>query len=75
MFYYVVRIATSDPAQPFRGFAIQARQSTENFTNDASFLGQFVNAPDDGDWRIWDCATVSQHSIQCMMYASTRLLF
>ena len=57
---YVVRIATSDSAQTFRGFAIQARESTETFTNDASFLGQFVNAPPGGDWKIWRCAAVSQ---------------
>ena len=60
LYYYVVRIATSDSAQTFRGFAIQARESTENFMNSASFLGQFVNAPDGGDWRIWACDVVSQ---------------
>ena len=57
---FIVRVATSDPAQTFRGFAIQARESTETFSSEASFLGEFVNAPASGDWRIWSCDAVRQ---------------
>ena len=54
-----VRIQSSD-STTFRGFAIQARQSTEAFSNDASFLGQFDSnsAVAASDWKIWECATV-----------------
>ena len=52
---YLVRVETS--GAPFRGFAIQARESTPSFSTSAAFVGEFVNAG--GNWRIWNCAAVS----------------
>ena len=43
----------------FRGLAVQVREATQSFDNSAEFIGQFVNPPADGDWRIWDCNSVS----------------
>lgn len=57
--YVAVRIQSSDSAQQFRGFAIQARESTDSFSNDATYLGQFDSASASGDWKIWACTTVS----------------
>lgn len=57
--YVAVRIQSSDSAQQFRGFAIQARESTDSFSNDAAYLGQFDSASASGDWKIWACTTVS----------------
>ena len=57
LFLFLVRIESSGPK--FRGFAIQARESTESFTKEAKFVGEFVNPPAKGDWRIWHCAAVS----------------
>jgi hypothetical protein len=51
-----VRIESSGPK--FRGFAVQARESTESFTKGAKFVGEFVNPPAKGEWRIWRCAAV-----------------
>ena len=57
-FVYLVRVETS--GTPFRGFAIQARESTPSFSSSATFVGEFVNAPPPGgNWRIWNCAAVS----------------
>jgi hypothetical protein len=53
---FTVRIASSGPI--FRGFAIQARESTPSFSSTAEFVGEFVNPPAVGDWRIWNCGAV-----------------
>ena len=53
-----MRVATS--STEFRGFAIQARQSTESFTDDAAFMGQFETTPDSENWKIWSCGAVRQ---------------
>ena len=55
----LVRLETSGPT--FRGLAVQVREATESatFSNDAAFVGQFVNPPMGGDWRIWSCDAVS----------------
>ena len=55
---FSVRVQASDPAQPFRGFVVQARESTASFTNEAAFVGMFVDAPEAGDWQIWECDAV-----------------
>ena len=54
-----VRVETSGAT--FRGLAVQVRNATgsETFSNAAAVVGEFVNAPADGDWQIWDCAAVS----------------
>ena len=58
-----MQLESSGPT--FRGLAVQVREATESatFSNDAAFVGQFVNPPADGDWRIWDCDAVSHSSI------------
>ena len=68
LFFLKVRIETSGPE--FRGFAIQARESTATFSSSAAFVGEFVNPPSGGDWRIWTCDAVS-NSYHCKkMYNS-----
>ena len=52
--FSAVRIETT--GQTYRGFAIQARESTPSFSSTAAFVGQFVNPP--AETRIWDCAAV-----------------
>ena len=59
IFSLSVRIESSGPE--FRGFAVQARESTESFNKNAKFVGEFVNPPTSGEWRIWHCAAVSFH--------------
>ena len=56
-FILSVRIESSGPT--FRGFAVQARESTESFSREAKFVGEFVNPPASGEWRIWNCVAVS----------------
>ena len=56
-----VRIESSGPK--FRGFAVQARESTESFTRGAKFVGEFVNPPVNAEWRIWHCAAVSINNL------------
>ena len=56
---FLVRIETTGPT--FRGFAIQAHEATASFDNNAAFMGEFVNPPAGGDWRIWNCAAVSHN--------------
>lgn len=53
---FAVRIASS--AQAFRGFAIQARESTPSFSSAADFVGEFVNPPPGANWEIWNCGAV-----------------
>ena len=53
---YIVRIESSGPA--FRGFAIQARESTPSFSPTANFAGEFINPPPGANWQIWNCAAV-----------------
>ena len=53
---YVVRIETSGPL--YRGFAIQARESTPSFSSSAAFVGEFVNPPPGANWEIWNCVNV-----------------
>ena len=64
-FLPIVRLESSGPT--FRGLAVQVREATgsSTFSNDAAFVGQFVNPPTGGDWRIWSCAAVSA----CMVHA------
>ena len=62
---FTVQIASNSPA--FRGFAIQARESTPSFSSSAAFVGEFVNPPPGANWEIWNCAAVSQHLIMCAM--------
>ena len=59
LYQCLVRLESSGPA--FRGLAVQVREATGSttFSNDAAFVGQFVNAPMGGDWRIWSCDAVS----------------
>ena len=54
-----VRVEASNAT--FRGLAVQVRDATgsETFSNDAAFVGEFVNPPADGDWQLWACAAVS----------------
>ena len=54
---YTVLLESSGPT--FRGLAVQVREATDSFSNDASFVGEFVNPPVNGDWRIWNCDAVS----------------
>ena len=56
-FLFTVQIESSGPT--YRGFAIQARESTPSFSSAAPFVGEFVNAPAVGDWQIWNCGAVS----------------
>ncbi len=59
---FTVRIESSGPT--FRGFAIQARESTPSFSSTAEFVGEFVNPPPaGGDWQIWNCGAVRLDSI------------
>ena len=53
----IVRLQSSGAT--FRGHAVQVREASASFTNDAPFVGMFVDPPADGDWKIWDCAAVS----------------
>ena len=53
----IVRLQASGAT--FRGFVVQAREASDSFTNDAAFVGEFVNPPAAGDWKIWSCGTVS----------------
>ena len=53
---FAVRIESS--AQAFRGFAIQARESTPSFSSAAEFVGEFVNPPPGANWQIWSCGAV-----------------
>lgn len=62
-FILLVQLESSGPA--FRGLAVQVREATGSttFSNSDAFVGQFVNAPAGGDWRIWSCDAVSLWSI------------
>ena len=52
--FSAVQIETTGPS--YRGFAIQARESTPSFSSTAAFVGQFINPP--AETRIWDCDAV-----------------
>lgn len=56
---HIVRLESSGPT--FRGLAVQVRAATgePTFSNDAAFVGQFINPPTDGNWKIWSCGAVS----------------
>ena len=59
----------------FRGFAVQAQESTESFNmQKPKFVGEFVNPPAKGDWRIWHCAAVSIIIIKRYIYTVGRVL-
>ena len=58
----IVRVGTND-GTTFRGLAVQVRQTmlgSTTFSNVAPFVGRFVNEPMSGDWKIWNCASVSR---------------
>ena len=59
LYYCLVRLESS--GSMFRGLAVQVREATEStsFSNDAAFIGAFANPTPGGNWRIWDCAAVS----------------
>ena len=59
IYCYISTVRLQSSGATFRGLAVQVREATASFTNDAAFVGEFVNPPVDGDWRIWNCAAVS----------------
>ena len=66
-------INASDGNQ-FKGFAIQARETSVDFANSSSdpLVGAFTNAPTvGGDWRIWPCAGGVSIYIIVMVYSAT----
>ena len=57
--FHLVRLESSGAT--FRGLAVQVREATDSttFSNDAAFVGEFVNQPAGVNWRIWNCGAVS----------------
>lgn len=56
----------------FRGHAVQVREASASFTDDAPFVGEFVAEAVNADWRIWDCDAVSGYFIKPCYFNSRR---
>ena len=51
--FLAVYLGSSGPE--FRGFFVQSRESTSQFTANAPFAGEFVNIFNDAEWQIRPC--------------------